>query len=256
LSNINHTWPDQGSNPGRHSGKPATNRLSYGAAFGRRYHRNESQRYCSSRDNEYPSRRCLLVRPTVEDKRSENTRAELRSEKTRAEVRPEENWERIRSEKTRAEVRSNKTRAETRPDENWERIRSEKTRAELRSDKTRAEVRPEENWERIRSEKTRAEVRSDKTRAETRSEANGAVLRAEETSSAKKQKMKRERRRASQVASSGKRYFRVILIIIVNALSNKHLHLIRNPLISCRVTKILDNNFQCKYRGNSKECEK
>jgi hypothetical protein len=25
--------PDRGSNPGRHSGKPATNRLSYGAAY-------------------------------------------------------------------------------------------------------------------------------------------------------------------------------------------------------------------------------
>jgi hypothetical protein len=28
----NPTWPDQGLNPGRRSGKPATNRLSYGAA--------------------------------------------------------------------------------------------------------------------------------------------------------------------------------------------------------------------------------
>jgi hypothetical protein len=26
------TWPDPGSNPGRRGGKPATNRLSYGAA--------------------------------------------------------------------------------------------------------------------------------------------------------------------------------------------------------------------------------
>jgi hypothetical protein len=26
------TWPDQGLNPGRRGGKPATNRLSYGAA--------------------------------------------------------------------------------------------------------------------------------------------------------------------------------------------------------------------------------
>jgi hypothetical protein len=29
----NPTWPDPGSNPGRRGGKPATNRLSYGAAF-------------------------------------------------------------------------------------------------------------------------------------------------------------------------------------------------------------------------------
>jgi hypothetical protein len=29
---TNPTWPDPGSNPGRRSGKPATNRLSYGAA--------------------------------------------------------------------------------------------------------------------------------------------------------------------------------------------------------------------------------
>jgi hypothetical protein len=32
LSNTNPTWPDPGSNPGRRGGKPATNRLSYGAA--------------------------------------------------------------------------------------------------------------------------------------------------------------------------------------------------------------------------------
>jgi hypothetical protein len=29
----NATWPDPGLNPGRSGGKPATNRLSYGAAF-------------------------------------------------------------------------------------------------------------------------------------------------------------------------------------------------------------------------------
>jgi hypothetical protein len=29
----NPTWPDPGLNPGRRDGKPATNRLSYGAAF-------------------------------------------------------------------------------------------------------------------------------------------------------------------------------------------------------------------------------
>jgi hypothetical protein len=32
LSTTNPTWPDSGSNPGRRGGKPATNRLSYGAA--------------------------------------------------------------------------------------------------------------------------------------------------------------------------------------------------------------------------------
>jgi hypothetical protein len=32
LSTTNPTWPDPGSNPGRHGGKPATNRLSYGMA--------------------------------------------------------------------------------------------------------------------------------------------------------------------------------------------------------------------------------
>jgi hypothetical protein len=33
LSTTNPTWPDLGSNPGRRGGKPATNRLSYGAAY-------------------------------------------------------------------------------------------------------------------------------------------------------------------------------------------------------------------------------
>jgi hypothetical protein len=32
LSTTNFTWTDPGSNPGRLGGKPATNRLSYGAA--------------------------------------------------------------------------------------------------------------------------------------------------------------------------------------------------------------------------------
>jgi hypothetical protein len=32
LSTTNPTWPDPGSNPGRRGGKPATNRLSHGAA--------------------------------------------------------------------------------------------------------------------------------------------------------------------------------------------------------------------------------
>jgi hypothetical protein len=33
LSTTNPTWPDRGSNPGRPRGKPATNRLNYGAAL-------------------------------------------------------------------------------------------------------------------------------------------------------------------------------------------------------------------------------
>jgi hypothetical protein len=33
LSTPNPTWPDPGSNPGRRGGNPATNRLSYGAAY-------------------------------------------------------------------------------------------------------------------------------------------------------------------------------------------------------------------------------
>jgi hypothetical protein len=35
LSTINPTWPDPGDNPGRRGRKPATNRLSYGAASSR-----------------------------------------------------------------------------------------------------------------------------------------------------------------------------------------------------------------------------
>jgi hypothetical protein len=88
--------------------------------------------------------------------------------------------------------------------------------------------------------------------------ANGAELRAEETSSAKNQKTERERQRTSQVASSGRRYFRVTVIVLVNDLSNKQLRLIRNPLISCRVTRIRDNiereeenydNYYCQSKG-------
>jgi hypothetical protein len=33
LSTTNPTWPDPGMNPGRRGGKPATNRLSHGAAW-------------------------------------------------------------------------------------------------------------------------------------------------------------------------------------------------------------------------------
>jgi hypothetical protein len=33
LSTTNRTWPEPGSNPGHHGGKPGTNCLSYGAAM-------------------------------------------------------------------------------------------------------------------------------------------------------------------------------------------------------------------------------
>jgi hypothetical protein len=36
----NPTWPDPGLNPGRRGGKPATNRLSYGAAYFKIYVRS------------------------------------------------------------------------------------------------------------------------------------------------------------------------------------------------------------------------
>jgi hypothetical protein len=45
-----------------------------------------------------------------------------------------------------------------------------------------------------------------------------------------------QRRRASQVASSGRRYFGVIVVVIVNELFSKQLHLIQNPIISCHGT--------------------
>jgi hypothetical protein len=38
LSTTNPTWPDPGSNAGRRGGKPATNRLSYGAACNNTVH--------------------------------------------------------------------------------------------------------------------------------------------------------------------------------------------------------------------------
>jgi hypothetical protein len=37
LSTTNPTWPDPGLNPARRGGKPATNRLSYGAAYVQRF---------------------------------------------------------------------------------------------------------------------------------------------------------------------------------------------------------------------------
>jgi hypothetical protein len=38
LSTTNPTWVDPGANPGRRGGKPATKRLSYGAAFDMYFH--------------------------------------------------------------------------------------------------------------------------------------------------------------------------------------------------------------------------
>jgi hypothetical protein len=60
--------------------------------------------------------------------------------------------------------------------------------------------------------------------------AKGAELGTEETSSVKNQKTKRERRRTSQVASSGRRYFTVTVSVIVNELSNKQLHRSPEPI--------------------------
>jgi hypothetical protein len=37
FSSTNPPRPNPGSNPGRRSGKPATNRLSYGAAYEKQY---------------------------------------------------------------------------------------------------------------------------------------------------------------------------------------------------------------------------
>jgi hypothetical protein len=82
------------------------------------------------------------------------------------------------------------------------------------------------------------QVRSEKNWEQVRSVANEAELRAEETSWAKNQKMKRERRRTSQVALSGGRYFRVS--VIVGYLSNKELRLIQNPKLFVTEPRIHD----------------
>jgi hypothetical protein len=85
-------------------------------------------------------------------------------------------------------------------------------------------------------------VRSEETRSE-----NEARLGTEETSRAKdyqqrhstenssgrvngRWRWKRVRKQASHVASSGRRYFRVTVIVIVNELSNKQLHLIHSTI--------------------------
>jgi hypothetical protein len=70
------------------------------------------------------------------------------------------------------------------------------------------------------------EIREDRSRAEIRGE----------TSSAKTQKTKRERWRGSQAAPSGRRYFRVIVVVTVNDSFNKQLRLSRNPLFICHGT--------------------
>jgi hypothetical protein len=46
----NHTWPDPGLNPGRRGGKPATNRLSYGAAYSMGY--GQERRHKFTAENE------------------------------------------------------------------------------------------------------------------------------------------------------------------------------------------------------------
>jgi hypothetical protein len=50
LSTTNPTLPDPGSNPGRRSGKPATNRLSYGTAFSPIIVRAELSRVARSKE--------------------------------------------------------------------------------------------------------------------------------------------------------------------------------------------------------------
>jgi hypothetical protein len=53
------------------------------------------------------------------------------------------------------------------------------------------------------------------------------------------------RRRTSKFASSGRRYFRATVIVIVNELSNKQLRLIRNPRLFVTEPRTRDNIFYC-----------
>jgi hypothetical protein len=90
----------------------------------------------------------------------------------------------------------------------------------------------------------RPEQRADQRRIENRkSEETGAELETEETSSDKNEKTKRERRGTSEVASSGRRYFRLIVIEIVKELSNKQLRLIQNPRLFVTEPRTRDNNM-------------
>jgi hypothetical protein len=60
VSTTNPTWPDPESNPGRRGGKPATNRLSYGAALPKRLW------YESSQPLKIQIRKVYFVRLTTE----------------------------------------------------------------------------------------------------------------------------------------------------------------------------------------------
>jgi hypothetical protein len=70
----------------------------------------------------------------------------------------------------------------------------------------------------------------------------------------REQRLRTRRRQTSQVAPCVRVYFWVIVI----NLSNKSLHLNRNPLISCRVTRIHDNNFPFVFvmHSYSQMCQK
>jgi hypothetical protein len=88
---------------------------------------------------------------------------------------------------------------------------------QIREDRSGVRIRAEIGEDQISGEWSRAEIR-------------------EETSSAKNQKTKRERGRISQVASSGRRYFRLIINVIVNELSNKTASSNRESRIICHGT--------------------
>jgi hypothetical protein len=107
-------------------------------------------------------------------------------------------------------------------------------RGQISEDQIRGQIRGDQSGGQTRGELRTGQISEDQIRGQIR--VDPAELRAEETSSAKNQKTKRERRRTSQAASHGKRYFRLNVIAIVNVLSNKQLRLIRNPSISCHGT--------------------
>jgi hypothetical protein len=65
LSTTDPTWPDPGANPGRRGGKPATNRLSYGAAItatSLRYHWGAGSRLMWEADSVDASADTVLFR--------------------------------------------------------------------------------------------------------------------------------------------------------------------------------------------------
>jgi hypothetical protein len=80
------------------------------------------------------------------------------------------------------------------------------------------------------------ESRAEVNRAELGTEANRVELRSEKKPAQPRIRRRNMRQQTSQVASSGIRNFRVIVVVTVNELSNKQLHLILNPLIICHGT--------------------